>query len=176
MAVLNYKSTVITNRDATPKLLTDAPVSGGGLNATQGYVTSVAADSIASTYRLCQVPSNARVDSVRFQCAALGASTTLDVGVYYPTYIPAGAGLAGSLASTAISQAFFASAIACTSAVALTEVTNESLTNTIDKQEMPLWQALGLTTDPGIALDIVATATAANASGGLLGVKVAYAL
>lgn len=177
MAVVNIKSNLITGRDAVPKVLADAATSGANLSATTGYVTTNNGDSATSTYRLCQVPSNARVEAVKYQCAALGTSCTINVGVYYPTYIPIGAGaLVASNASAAISAAFFASAIASATAVAITDVTNQSGTNTIDKQEMPLWQAVGLSADPGIMLDIVATVAVATAAAGLVGVKVSYAL
>jgi hypothetical protein len=113
---------------------------------------------------------------VKYQCAALGASCTINVGVYYPTFIPIGAGLVASNASAVINATFFASAINSASAVAITDVTNQAGNNTIDLQEQPLWQALGLSADPGIPLDIVATVQVATASSGKIGVKVAYVL
>lgn len=175
MGIVNITSTYVKNRDASPKVLTDAGIANGLLRSTQGYVTTNNGDSATSTYRLCSVPSNARVNSVDYQCAAQGTSCTINVGVYYPTYIPVGAGLAASLAGTAISAAFFASAIASASAVAITNITNQAGTNTIDLQELPLWQALGLSVDPMIELDIVATVQVATAASGKLGVKVSYA-
>jgi hypothetical protein len=61
------------------------------------------------------------------------------------------------LAAARSTQDFFATAIDCASAVAPTDVTNESGTYTIDKRNQPIWQAVGLTTDPGGYFDIVAT-------------------
>lgn len=177
MAVVNKTSTLITNRDATPKVLTDATISGGDVRSTEGYVTTNNGDSATSTYRLCTVPSNARVDTVKYQCGILGTSCTINVGVYYPTFIPVGAGsLTAALAGTSINTTFFASGIASATAVALTEITNQSTTNTIALQELPLWQAVGLSADPGISLDIVANVAVATAAAGLVGVKVQYVL
>lgn len=173
MAVVNLKSTVISNRDATPKVLTDGLVAAGESSGCEGFVTCGTADSIASTYRLCQVPSNARVDSVRISNAAL-TSGVVSVGVYYPTFIPVGATLTPALASTAISSALFASALSVASAASETAITNQSGTNTIALQEQALWQAAGLTADPGLPLDIVVTVTTALTAGGLLGLKVNY--
>lgn len=176
MASFNLKSTLITNRDAVPKVLTDPLVSGGAVNAVEGYVqTQGTNDGIDSIYRLLQVPSNARVEAVTFQASGLGTGCTLDVGVYYPTFIPVGAGLSASLASTVINTTFFASAIAASAAVASTNVINQSGSNTIPKQELPLWQALGLTADPEIDLDIcVHVAAAVGGVQGYVGLKSLY--
>lgn len=173
MAVVNLKSTIITNRDATPKVLTDPQTSGGVMRESQGYITTNNGDSAGSTYRLNQVPSNARVSSVIMTNEALGAGCTLNVGVYYPTFIPLGAGLTSALASTAISATFFASGTSAAAAGGPTDIVN-SATNTIDKQELPLWQAVGLTADPGIDLDIVAAVAVATAAAGRLSLKTRY--
>ena len=49
-----------------------------------------------------------------------------------------------------------ASDISCASAVASADVINESGNYTVDKRGKQLWDALGLTTDPGGFFDIVA--------------------
>ncbi len=173
MAVVNLKSTLITNRDATPKVLTDAYVSGGNVKESQGFVTTGSADSAGSIYRLCQIPSDARVSSISIQNDALGGSCTLDVGVYYPTFIPVGAGLSAANAAV-ISQQFFAATLSASSANAATDIINQSGTNTIALQEQTLWQAIGLASDPGIDLDVCVYVHVAVASAGKVGLKVRY--
>jgi len=69
---------------------------------------------------------------------------------------------------------FFGSAVSLVSALNDSVVTNESGTYTLDKQEQPLWQAAGLTSDPGTTLDIVLTLTAASAAAGKVGLRVSY--
>lgn len=175
MATFNVKSTIITNRDATPKVLIDNYVAAGEKRSCTGYVqTNGAADGVHSLYRMCQVPSNARVDKIMFQADALATGCTMDVGVYWPTFIPVGAGLSASAAATVINTTLFASAIACSAANALTEITNQSTNNTIVKQEQCLWQAAGLASDPGIDLDIVCHVAGAVAAQGYIGLKVDY--
>lgn len=175
MTTYNIKSTIISNRDATPKVLTDPFVGGGALRSCEGYVqTNGAADGVGSTYRMLQIPSNARVEAVKIAADALGTGCTLSVGVWWPTYIPVGAGLSASVASTVINTAFFASALAASNANALTDITNQSTNNTIVKQELPLWQACGLATDPGIDLDLVVYVAGAVAAQGYIGLKAAY--
>jgi hypothetical protein len=78
--------------------------------------------------------------------------------------------------SAAIDADFFATAIDCASAVVPTEVVNESGTNTLDKRNQPLWQAAGLTTDPGGYFDIVASVitTAVTTGTGKFGISVKF--
>jgi len=167
MGVVNTKSTIITNRDATPSVLTEPMISGGAMKEAQGYVGSVSGDSIASIYRFTQVPSNCRVSAILLNSEALSGSTALDIGAYYPTTT---AGVAGAV----ISASFFGSAIVVSGAVVQSDVTNESGSYTIAKQEQPLWQALGISADPGGMIDICGTLTAASSAAGNIGVKVRF--
>ena len=66
----NLKSNQITNRDATPKVLVDAMVSGGAVNHSMGYVFTGSSDAAGSTYRMVQVPSEAQLVSVDYINAA----------------------------------------------------------------------------------------------------------
>lgn len=175
MTTYNIKSTIITNRDATPKVLTDALLGGGGLMSVIGSVqTFGAADGSGSIYRMVQVPSNARVEAVKIQNDALATSAAVNVGVYWPTYIPVGAGLSAATAATVINTALFASALAVATAAKPTDITNQSGNNTVLLQEQPLWQAAGLPSDPGIDLDICVSVSTAIQAQGYIGLKVAY--
>jgi hypothetical protein len=164
MAVVAAKSTIITNRDATPVVLTNDAISGGAMKEAQGYVAAANGDSAGSKYYICPVPSNARLASLIFQCDALGAGAKLDIGAYYPT----------ALLNLVIDADFFASAVDVASAVAPIDLLNESGTNTIDKQEMPLWQALGLSADPLCAIDLVLTVNVAIAAAGKASLKARF--
>jgi hypothetical protein len=64
---------------------------------------------------------------------------------------------AGGLVAFTSSNVFFASAVDLASAVVLTSIINESGTNTIAKQNQPLWQAIGMAADPKDMLDICLT-------------------
>jgi len=174
MSTFNLKSTILTNRDATPKVLQDAYLSGGELKESTGFIqTAGATDGVGSTYRLCQVPSNARVTGLVMQAGALGSACSLDIGVWYPTFIPVGSGLSASNASLVINTTLFGSALACSSATAVTElITPANIAQNV--QEQPLWQMAGLTTDPGIDLDIVAYVHASVATQGYVGLKARY--
>jgi len=148
---LTLKGTAITNREATPRVLNN-PGLGEGARAkvAYGYLASVTASlTTTSIIRLVSVPANAIVTSVVFQASAMTAGN-FDVGVYR-TNVDGGA---------VVDADFFASSIACTTAVVATEIINESGVNTLAKQNQPLWQAAGLTIVPAnldIALTVVTT-------------------
>jgi len=175
MAVDHVKSTFITNLDAQPAVINTAGEGAAApLYSIEGYATGVASGTVASTYQFVRVPSNCKVKSVTFESAAQAAGS-IDIGCYYATDGEGGQPATLLLANTIVA-AFFASALALTGAYAKTDVTNESGTYTIEKRVQPLWQALGLTTDPGGYFDIVGTIVSADMTTGTgrMGVVVTY--
>lgn len=176
MAVSHVKATGITNADASPPVANTAGEIGGPAPlkvVSSGSVVAIAADSQDTTYQFCRVPSNAKVQAIFFESAAQGGGT-IDFGVYYATD-----GIGGKptslLAAAAIDQDFFATAVAVTSLSQPTNIVNESGVNTPAKRVQPLWQALGLTSDPGGNFDIVGTVVAAITTGtGSMGMTVMY--
>lgn len=175
MAVDHVKSSFITNADASPSVANTAGEGGPApLKTIDGYATAVASSSVGATYQLVRVASNCKVKSIIFESEAQGAGK-FDLGVFYATDGEGGQPKA-LLVAAAISAALFASAVDCASAVTPTDVTNESGTYTLDKRTQPLWQAAGLTSDPGGYFDIVASVvtTAVTTGTGKLGIRVSY--
>lgn len=174
----NLKSTFITNRDATPKVFTDGFLAGGTGTEAIGSVNTGASDAAGSTYRLVSIPSNARVDALRWQTSAtLGSGCILDVAVWYPTTIqPGGANfLAASVATTLISSSVFATALGgTTAAIPITDITNQSGNYLVPLQETPLWNVLGLSADPELYFDIGFTLRVATGASGYVGLRCAY--
>lgn len=160
----SLKSTVITNRDATPAVINDGRLAKGSLRESIGSVTTTTGKTTGSKYTLCSVPSSAIVSQILLSCAALGTATAADVGVYRNT----------ADGGAAVDADFFATAVDLSAALSNSDITNESGTYTLDKQEQPLWQAAGMSADPMTSLDIVVTSTATIAAGGLLSLKVRY--
>lgn len=175
MSVDHVKSTFITNLDATPVVPNTA---GEGASAylkhAEGSAVAVAASSVDATYQLLRLASTCKLKSLQFESAAQGAGK-FDIGAYYATDGVIGKP-AALLAANAISQAFFAAAVDCASAVARTDVLNSAGNYTIDKRTQPLWQALGLSSDPGGNIDIVATVktTAVTTGTGRFGLSASY--
>lgn len=168
------KSISITNLDANPVV---ANTAGEGAAArakhVTGYITTVSADNTGSTYRLVRVPSYAVIKTILFESAAMTGGK-FNLSVYYSDSATDGTAGAGVIVPTTGDQ-FFASDIDCASAVAITNVTNENGTYTIDKRNKHLWDALGLTSDPGGFFDIVAVChTTAVTTGALMGIEVTY--
>jgi hypothetical protein len=175
MAVEHVKSAAITSLDAVPRVEATAGQGAPGETRTViGSAVALASSSADSTYQLVRVPSQAVVTSIIFESEAQTAGK-FDLGAYYASDAPDYTAL---LAANAIDQDFFATIIDCASAVTPTEVVNESGTNTFLKRVQPLWEALGLTADPGGFFDIVATVktTAVTTGTGRLGITLQFTM
>lgn len=155
MAVVNTKSTVISNGDASPSVITSAQLGDGRMRQKRGVASAVSGDSIGSTYRFFRVKSNDIVAQLLLSCTAI-TTCAADIGLYK------GAGAGGAV----VDADFFASAQSLAAALSNTDVTRESEVVTVANMEKPIWQALGLTEDPQIEYDVVATLTAAAGSAG----------
>lgn len=171
MSTEAVKSTPITNLDATPPVMNTAGKGGPArLHQVDGYAAVADAVTSGSTYRLCRVPSNAVVKHVRVCMDAAVTTFTNDIGVYYSDDAskPAADG-------TVIDADFFGSAVALAAIVAPTDYINESGNNDAAQRQQPLWQAVGLSSDPGVQLDIVLTNTATNSGAGVVYMEVEFA-
>lgn len=157
MAVEARKSTLVTNADATPVVLNSPRVDGGSERVEVSTVEIVNADSVGSTYRMFRVPSNAVMTDLRIYAPDIGTTTATDIGLYR-TAKDGGA---------AQDADFFASAVVLNAgAVNGTDVLHESAVFTIANSGKELWDALGLTSDPGVFYDVTMTLTgAADATG-----------
>lgn len=152
------KSAQITNRDAVPSVFntnTTGPVARA-FNSVAKITAVASADVSGDVYRFMEVPTNCRVDTVKLWCGALAGSSAADIGVYRNTRD----------GGAVVDADFFASAQSLVSALSGTEVSNESTVYTLAKREQPLWQAVGLSADPGGTFDICATLTATVNTGG----------
>lgn len=164
MAVEKVSATPVSNADATPRVLNSPLVENGVLKESVGEVAVDSAASIGSIYRFARVRSNCRISQLLASCSAI-TSAAADIGVY-ETADNGGA---------AVDADFFASAQSLATALAGTDVTNESGTYTGAKQQQPLWQALGKTEDPMRLYDIAMTLTAAATAAGTASMKVRFA-
>lgn len=153
MATEDLKSSVITNRDATPVVLSTA--NPGTVRRAYGLCECAGGD-LGSTYRFCSIPSNAKCVRAFYSCDDLGTSVTMNIGLYQTT----GNGAA------VVDADFFASALdVATAAVGITEITFERGATLIDELEDPLWERLSLTADPSIDYDVVGVSAGAAATG-----------
>lgn len=161
MAVVDVKSTAITRQEATPKQKVPAYLAAGVLREFVGTVEAANGDSIGSTYRMVSVHSSWRVSDIELFCDAI-TSGAADIGLY-DTLDNGGA---------VVDADFFASAQSIASAITTgTRVQHESGVVNIDDIEKRLWEALGLTADPGKFYDICLTLTAATTAAGTISLK-----
>lgn len=173
----NLKSTFITNRDVTPKVFTDGFLVGGTGTEVVGSVITGTSDAAGSFYRLVSIPSSARIDSLRYQSAALGNTSAVDIAVWYPTSIQAGGGnfIPTACAGVIISSSAFATnLIVGGPAVVPTDCTNQSGNYLIPLQETPLWNVLGFAADPEIYFDVGFSVRVATGAAGYIGLKCNY--
>lgn len=172
MGTSHLKSGAITNLDTIPPLTPTTGEGGPGyLREVSGFVTPVAADAAGSTYQFVRIPTNAKVKSVVLNSGAQGAGA-IQIGVYYSDSTVDGTAAANQgLVVPTTGVNFFANDVSLASAIigldevmqalATSGANNPSLINT------PLWQALGLTSDPGGFFDVVGTVhTTAITTGG----------
>jgi translation initiation factor IF-1 len=153
MAVVNVKSQIITDLDATPVVKTNPIEIGGRVRAAFG-VAAFAASDATSVARISRIPSRARVTRVEVQTDDLGTGGTIDVGL---NDINGGA---------VVDADFFASALDTdTAAVARTDRTYESGVVTIANTGKRVWEQLGLTADPAKEYDVTVLRNTATATG-----------
>jgi hypothetical protein len=166
MAVVTGKSTQITNRDASPRVINNGRIVAGEVKRAVGNFAIANGDSVASKFIVCSVPSRAVMKSVQVSSPDIGTTTAADVGLYRTTQD----------GGAVVDADFFASALSLSGgALAQSEVRFESGVVTIANIEKPIWEILGLSADPCVDYDVVLTLTgAADAAGtGLLEVEYA---
>jgi hypothetical protein len=150
MAVVNRTSTAVTNATATPPTTLNPVLNGSRLQEKIGVITPAADDTQASIGRFCRVPSNARISQLLFNAADATTAGAIDIGVYQ-TAANGGAVVDADL---------FVSALDLAGGPYMNlDVTRESGEYTIAESEKPLWEVLGLTSDPGREYDIAYTIT-----------------
>lgn len=164
MAVVTVKSGPITNRDTVPIVMTKAALMGGNVKAARGTVEVTNGDSIASKFIFFEVPSNAIPLRLLIGCDAI-TSAAADIGLYRTT----------KDGGAVVDADAFASAQSIASAIVVnTDVIHESAVFGVEDVEKELWEVLGLTADPNVMYDLVATLTAAATATGTLSLTLLY--
>ncbi len=166
MATVSTLSTLITNRDASPRVISNSSISKGAMQMAAATVEIATADNIGSTYKMVSVPSNARIAQVLLSCDDSGSVGSADIGIYQTT----------SNGGAVKDADHFAAAKVFTTALANSDVTFSSGVYGVEDIEKPLWEALGLTSDPRIDYDVALTLTAAAESAATVSLQVVYVI
>ena len=151
MAVTNRNSTQVANAVATPAVRNNSIAADAVKRSALGYVANAADDDATSIHRIARVPWDACVRGIKLTTGDASTAGAINVGVYYPVGHP------NSAAGAVVDADLFASAFALTNGpyqrAEITDQTQYSLTERLQ----PLWQAAGLTSNPGGYADIAAT-------------------
>lgn len=161
MAVVNTKSTQITNGDAGSTTLTNSAVSCGKVISAVATLEVAAADEDTSTYRMVRVHSSWLILSVKVFCDAITAGTSFHIGLYQ-TAANGGAAADADVFATAVD---LSTAIVTGSEVRF-EVAN------IDGITKPVWELLGLTEDNNRWYDLTLLANTVGSAAGTISVAV----
>jgi hypothetical protein len=164
MAVVNVKSQIITDLDAVPQVKTNPLEDGGKLRYKAGLAEFASSDA-TSVARVLRVSSSALVHELLFACDDLGTGGTVDIGLHDISSVNSGA---------VVDADFFASAVDTdTAALGFTNVTRESSVVSIDNSIKPIWEQLGLSSDPKKFYDVTVTRNTAQGSGTVV-LRMAY--
>ena len=177
------KSPSITNADASPTVATTSGWGAPGrLQVVNDHVAATTGVTSGSTYRLCRLPTNAKIKKVLLTNAALSTSTAADISVAFSDSTTDGtpASLQGTIPQvSAADNKLFGAAVAMASAQKNQDQTFAN-TFTTAHQNMELWAVLnalgtlGWTADPGGFFDILVKTTATVTAGGDISIEVDF--
>ncbi len=170
MSSFNLKSKVIANRDATPTVLTDGILATGDVQEVIGCENLPTTADIGTTVRLVNIPSSARISSLEYFNAQLGTSG-LDVAAWYPTVVPVQSSV---VASRLISSSTFAANIAGVDTGTVADGLGTIAQLSVPKRTQPLWQQLGLVSDPLVNIDLGFTVRTTNSIAGYVGLRARF--
>jgi hypothetical protein len=185
MGVVNTKSTVVSNYDAQPRILTSGFLAGANDTNTAATVAAVSTDSIGSTYRFCFIPSGVRVIDIQIQNDATTAGVW-QLGVYNNTQQPCTTNTAGVLTTSAAgavpvtnANVIFGTGISTAAAQAtwksVYSPTILAAAYTAGNIGLRVWELLGLAADPFYEFHLVLTATTAPTANGNISLAMTWA-
>jgi hypothetical protein len=168
MAVVNVKSTLISNYDAQPRILSNGYIAGANDTTGCGIVACGASDSAGSIYRIGFLPSGALLSDLSVMNDANTSGTSYKFGVAYSTQ-------AGGALPVANSDVIFGSAITMASARAtFTPVLYPSILNaggSTANCNLRVWELLGLTVDPFVEYHLIMGVVTPGSAGGNVAVR-----
>jgi hypothetical protein len=170
MGVVNINSGQITNDLATPAVLNNPYVAGGGDIVYVDVCAAGAADSANSVYRYFRVPSGARIQDIQVMNDANTSGTSYKCGVLLingggvvvtgsdAIFIPSGTTMAS--ARSVWTSLYFPAVAGSGAAVA-----------NVGKR---VWELLGLTADPFAIYDLAITAVTPGSAGGNMALQASW--
>lgn len=166
MATVNTKSNIVTNLDATPRVMNALGIMGGVLREQVATVEIAAADDTGSVYRMCRVHSSWRMSEIAVFCDAITSGTDYDLGLYRT------AEDGGAL----VNVNTYADAQTLASAILVgTQLMFEGSSDVgVEDIENYVWQNAGQASDPGVWYDMALTAVTGGSGAGTVSLRVRY--
>jgi len=148
MAVVTVKSATITKKDADAADLIGSKAWGGYVQEWQDFVEVTNGDSSTSKFFLFEIHSSTRVSGVYITHPDIGTTGTCDIGLY-------------EVDGTVVDADFFASAYSLKDGAKDEQVvTHESAVIGLEECNEPIWELLGLSSDPNKFYRVALTLTA----------------
>lgn len=166
MATVTTKADLVTNLDATPKVMNPLYIMGGVLREQVGTVEIAAGDDNGSKYILGRVHSSWRLSEVTLFNDAITSGTDFDLG-FYRTSEDGGAAVDANALSDAVSLA----------SASLTGVQHLFETGSavgVEDIEQRVWEMAGQSSDPGVWYDVVLNSTANGSGAGTVSARIRY--
>lgn len=173
MSSFNLKSRMITNRDASPTVLTDPVFGIGRVEAVLGAERFPQTADAGSWVKCVSIPAQARLEDLHYFAGSLGTSA-IDISCWIQTdtSIAQSSVVEGQI----IGSSLFAQNIAgVDTGIALTDAMGTIAQQSIHRRMLPLWQNLGLPIDPGnIMIDLGFTVRTTNSVAGYVGLRARF--
>lgn len=171
MAVVNIKSTLVSNYDAQPRVLSNSLEAGGGVEETVGIVAVGATDTAASVYRVGFISSGVRISDVEIMNDSLTTGTSYKFGVALNTQD-------GGALPAALSDAIFGSVVnLVTLRNTWTSIYFPSILGAgglVANTRLRIWELLGFTADTFKEYHLIMTGVTASTVGGNVAVKYSW--
>jgi expansin (peptidoglycan-binding protein) len=150
-------TTLVSNFEATPQVISEAHSLHGVLRVAQGTVALAAGDSTDNDIvMLAPIPSNASITALKIASDSLGGSCTFNVGLY-------------TTGGTVVDEDVYATLVADEGA--MTDVRSEADITTVGQQ---VWEDAGASSDPGGYYYVAATFSATGGTAGDMSFVIEY--
>jgi expansin (peptidoglycan-binding protein) len=150
-------TTLVSNFEATPQVITEAHSLHGVLRVAQGTVALAAGDSTDNDIvMLAPIPSNASITALKIASDSLGGSCTFNVGLY-------------TTGGTVVDEDVYATLVADEGA--MTDVRSEADITTVGQQ---VWEDAGASSDPGGYYYVAVTFSATGGTAGDMSFVIEY--
>ena len=150
-------TTLVSNFEATPQVITEAHSLHGVLRVAQGTVALAAGDSTDNDIvMLAPIPSNASITALKIASDTVGGSCTFNVGLY-------------TTGGTVVDEDVYATLVADEGA--MTDVRSEADITTVGQQ---VWEDAGASSDPGGYYYVAVTFSATGGTAGDMSFVIEY--